>query len=129
MSIKVEYTDLDGRITEAEVYILPEYNVGASSPVRTGPNGKIPNSLIPPSAEHEIHYLTQDQIDNSRIILSKTPVYNSIRFIPDGALPQRNSIDFAYRGLDNSVAWDGLELDGFLELGELVEIFYQSTNN
>jgi len=135
MTAKFEYTDIDGRIKEAEAFILPDYSNPSPiyRPVMTGANGKVDPSIIPTGAgqvpvfnERELVQITPQQILAKKIILSKVPIYNSIQFIPEGALPQRNSVDFSYRESDNSITWANLGLDGVLEENEWIEITYET---
>lgn len=69
--------------------------------------------------------LSSLNISQKKIILSNTPKSSeSLRFQPDGGLDQRLGIDYSVFG--NEISWDGLELDGFLEVGEKIRIIYKS---
>ena len=67
--------------------------------------------------------LTAQQISNKEIILTITPsVPGAVTLVPEGGIPQVNGIDFEVSG--NILSWEGLGLEGFLELGELLIIQY-----
>ena len=122
MSKFFEYTDENGVVREAEAFIVEDFTVTkkANAPLKLGPDGYLDPSLINPTKDYGIKHisesftLTQLQIDSKKIILSNIPV-STVNLVPDGALPQRNSIDFVYQESDNSVSWASLGLDGFLE--------------
>jgi hypothetical protein len=69
------------------------------------------------------HTLMQADIDSKKVFLTKTPT-SPIKLTPEGALTQRQDIDFRYEGSDNSITWDGLGLEGFLEVGEVITISF-----
>ena len=63
--------------------------------------------------------LTQENIDSKNIVLPATPFYpNNVSLTPEGGIIQRNSID--YNIVDNILSWNGLGLDGYLEVGETI---------
>ena len=71
----------------------------------------------------ESFLLNQENIDNRRIVLSKQPAdYGDVIFFPEGGIAQRNQIDFSVSL--NVVSWEGLGLDGFLEVDDVVQITY-----
>jgi hypothetical protein len=71
----------------------------------------------------ESFLLNRENIDNKTIVLSKQPSdYENIIFYPEGGIPQRNQIDFNISL--NIVSWEGLGLDGFLEIDDVVQITY-----
>jgi hypothetical protein len=71
----------------------------------------------------ESFLLTQENIDSKSITLLKEPSNsNDIVFFPEGGIRQRNSIDFNVT--ENILSWDGLGLDGFMEVDDVVNITY-----
>jgi hypothetical protein len=67
--------------------------------------------------------LTQQHLDNKQIVLAITPsVPGAVTLVPDEGIPQVNGKDFEVTG--NILSWEGLGLEGFLELGELLIIQY-----
>ena len=67
--------------------------------------------------------LTQTNIDDKQIILAQNPSNpNCVRFLPVGGIEQINGIDFEV--VNNVVQWDGLGLDNFLEIGDIILIYY-----
>lgn len=67
--------------------------------------------------------LTQQHINDKSITLVKEPTSpDSVMFRPEGGLAQVNGIDFdVYL---NVISWDGLGLDNFLEVNEVINITY-----
>lgn len=71
----------------------------------------------------ETFVLTPTQIAEKKIVLSLAPTMpNKVRFLPHGGIDQIYQNDFIVVGKE--VRWTGLGLDGFLEVGETVSIFY-----
>ena len=69
--------------------------------------------------------LSNTEITNKKFTLDHAPLFSeTIQFIPDGGITQRYGVDFTVTG--NDVSWSGLELDGFLESGDQVRVFYIS---
>lgn len=67
--------------------------------------------------------IAQDHLDNKRIVLLKAPVNpESVTFLFQSGIHQINGLDFSVIG--NEVTWDGLGLDGFIEIGDVVIIQY-----
>jgi len=67
--------------------------------------------------------LTQSDIDNKFVTLSRTPlVFDAVMVNIDGGIPQINGIDFIVDG--NKISWNGLGLDGFLEETDVLIIQY-----
>jgi hypothetical protein len=67
--------------------------------------------------------LTGGMISAKKIPLNKTPVVPSaVQLIPDGGIPQRFGVDYTVSGA--TLSWDSLQLDGFLETNEVVDVFY-----
>lgn len=130
MSQFFTYRDADGVIREAEAFETLDYTTikEPNKPLMTLPSGFIDSSLINPAGEvkskTELIVLTQANIDGKKIPLSSTPIYSTFTLVPEGALPQRNGIDFVYVESDNSISWAGLGLDGFLEINETLEVTY-----
>jgi hypothetical protein len=131
MSARFTFTDNFGRVKEVEAFTVLDFSTTKKpgAPLRLDENGFLDPSLIDPQRDYglkhrvEIFTLTQSQIDSKSIPLSDIPV-SPVSLIPDGALPQRNYIDFMFIESDNSLTWAGLGLDGFLEVGETLEVSY-----
>lgn len=67
--------------------------------------------------------LTQNDIDNKFVTLSRTPlVPDAVILNIDGGIPQINGVDFVVLG--NKISWSGLGLDGFLEETDVLIIQY-----
>ena len=67
--------------------------------------------------------IVQDHLDNKRIVLANTPVNpESVTFLFQSGIHQINGLDFIVVG--NQIQWDGLGLDGFIELVDLTIIQY-----
>lgn len=67
--------------------------------------------------------LTRESIDSRRLLLSKEPENTqNITLIPEGGIEQVNGIDFIILGRE--VSWLNLGLDGFLEVGEFINVIY-----
>ena len=68
--------------------------------------------------------LDASAISSKKITLASLPKDNEgIRFIPLGGLDQRLGID--YNVTSSDIIWNGLTLDGFLEVGDNIRIIYQ----
>lgn len=75
------------------------------------------------SGNVEVRVLTQEEIDEKRIILSAIPSNPmSVILTPEGGPAQRNTIDFDVVG--SMVSWDNLGLDTFLEVNEVLLVQY-----
>ena len=75
------------------------------------------------SGNLEVRLLTQEEIDEKRIILNATPSNPmSVILTPEGGPPQRNTIDFEV--VESTVSWDNLGLDSFLEVNEVLLVQY-----
>lgn len=70
----------------------------------------------------ESFLLTQENIDNKNIVLSKEPASNDVIFFPEGGIAQRLGIDFSVSL--NIISWENKGLDGFLEVDDVVQITY-----
>lgn len=89
--------------------------IGPQGP--TGPQGPMRSLNI------EIVTLTSTMISNKRFNLQTAPIEpNKIELTPIGGVPQIYGIDYVYSG--GYVSWDGLGLDGFLELDEQIIVKY-----
>lgn len=68
--------------------------------------------------------LTAQNISDKFITLSLEPENPSqVTVVPQGGPHQKYGIDFVIID-DNKISWDGLGLDGFLEVGEHIFISY-----
>jgi hypothetical protein len=74
----------------------------------------------------ETFVLTEQDIENKHVFLSKVPISGSLTLVPDGGIAQRKDIDFRVEG--SKVDWAGASLDGFLEEGEVLQINYLFTD-
>lgn len=69
--------------------------------------------------------LTLSDISAKKVVLSHAPLFpEGVLFLPDGGITQRYGVDFTV--VSNEIRWNGLELDGFLEEGEIINIVYLS---
>ena len=67
--------------------------------------------------------LTEAHVLEKKFALSFIPkAPESVRFVPDGGPEQRLGVD--YQVLNSEIIWDGLTLDGFLEVGETIRVVY-----
>lgn len=67
--------------------------------------------------------LTEAHVLEKKFALSFTPkAREAVRFVPDGGPEQRLGIDYEVTG--NEILWNGLTLDGFLEIGETIRVVY-----
>jgi hypothetical protein len=75
-------------------------------------------------AKREIITLTQDMIENKSLELSEAPSTElSVQLVPEGGPPQFPGEDFSVTG--NIITWDSLGLDGFLDIGDKLLIYYR----
>lgn len=89
--------------------------IGPQGP--TGPQGPMREIRI------ETITLTAQHIFNKKFPLSNVPQEPlKLELTPIGGVPQVYGIDYAYE--NGNVSWDGLGLDGFLELNEQVIVRY-----
>lgn len=66
--------------------------------------------------------LNESDIDNKYVILSEPPLFpSSVSLLPLGGIPQINGIDFQIIE-GNKLSWEGLGLDNFLEINEMLSI-------
>ena len=71
----------------------------------------------------EVRILTQEEIDNKRVILNEIPSDPmSVVLTPQGGPAQINTVDYEVVGL--MVSWENLGLDSFLEPNEIIVIQY-----
>lgn len=67
--------------------------------------------------------LTQQDIDNKFVTLSPTPLVSSaVLLTPEGGIPQTYGIDYVVVG--NQLRWEGLGLDNFLDLTDVLIVQY-----
>lgn len=67
--------------------------------------------------------LTPEMITAKKVTLQQVVTFNkNLQLIPDGGIPQRYGVDYVAQG--NIVSWDGYELDGFFEAGEIIDVLY-----
>lgn len=67
--------------------------------------------------------LTEQDIQNKYITLNFTPLDESkVILTPEGGISQVNGVDFEISG--NNVIWDGLGLDNFLEVNDVLVVQY-----
>lgn len=71
----------------------------------------------------EAFTLTQADILQKKITLQYLPKSSqAVRFVPDGGPEQRLGVDYIVTG--SEIIWNGLTLDGFLEIGETIRVIY-----
>lgn len=71
----------------------------------------------------DIFILSAINISEKKLKLTKTPrLPSSVSVLPDGGIEQRMNID--YNLVIDEIVWDGFELDGFLEEGEIIRVTY-----
>lgn len=66
--------------------------------------------------------LTNFHIENKRVQLPEIPLNNNIILTPSGGIPQIMGVDFILNS--NLIIWEGLGLDGFLEVDDYLIIQY-----
>lgn len=67
--------------------------------------------------------LTEAHVLEKKFTLSFTPkAREAVRFVPDGGPEQRLGVDYEVQ--NNEILWNGLTLDGFLEIGETIRVVY-----
>lgn len=85
--------------------------------------GGFPLGSIGGSTFVESFTLTQQDIDNKKVTLSTEPFFpNTVTLTIVGGISQVNGIDFEVIGSD--ISWDGLGLDNFLEINDILIIHY-----
>ena len=71
----------------------------------------------------EAFTLTENHILEKKIALQYPPKSaQAVRFLPDGGPEQRLGVDYIVSG--SEIIWNGLTLDGFLEIGETIRVIY-----
>lgn len=73
--------------------------------------------------EYELITLTQENIDNKSITISRAPLsenFISVEII--GGITQLYGVDYEVAG--TTLSWDGLGLDGFVEVGDIIVVNY-----
>jgi hypothetical protein len=69
--------------------------------------------------------LSENAISLGKVTLEKTPVDSeSVRLVPLGGIDQENGSDFIVQ--DNELIFKNLGLDGFLEVDEIIYVYYTS---
>lgn len=68
--------------------------------------------------------IQQEHLDNKKITLTKPPVsWEKIRVAPEGGPNQIFYKDFIIQN-DSDLVWDGLGLDGLLDIGDVLVVEY-----
>lgn len=68
--------------------------------------------------------ITQEMLDEKRVVLGDIPSSpDTVQLIPSGGPMQFAGIDYSILG--SSISWDGLGLDGVIELGDEILIYYK----
>jgi hypothetical protein len=76
----------------------------------------------------QIVTLTEENILTKQLILNTIPVNsNLVQLTPVNGIPQLNSVDFQVNL--NILSWNGLGLDGFLEVGDILIIEYRNSTD
>ena len=105
-----QYDDESGHEYD-ETYPAPHPTDGSGGILESGP------------LKYDRFVLTVQHIETKQVQLSaKVTRSRSVIFLPEGGIPQFPNIDF--KTDCNRLYWDGLGLDGFLEVGEAVHIYY-----
>lgn len=78
-------------------------------------------SLAGEVKQPELIVLKQSDIDNKYIKLKKRP-YNDLRLVNEEGLQQILGLDFRLN--IDTIEWDGMHLDGQLEEGETLAVYY-----
>lgn len=69
--------------------------------------------------------ITAEHISDKKILLSKLPITpTAVRLVPEGGIEQLNTIQFRVNG--QYLMWDGLGLDGHMEVGQKFYVFYNA---
>jgi hypothetical protein len=67
--------------------------------------------------------ITETHVSEKKFTLGFTPkAREAVRFVPDGGPEQRLGVDYDVIG--SEIIWNGLTLDGFLEVGEVIRVTY-----
>lgn len=77
-------------------------------------------------AEKETFTINNYSIQAKELFLKENPMPNSVRFSVLGCLDQVEGEGFYVEG--NSIKWDNFGLDGFLDIGDIVQIHYTYYN-
>jgi hypothetical protein len=136
---------LDGEIvfdTELQKFYGGDGVTVGGLPVGVGiPEGGDPGSLLAKSSsvdfdtewisqdslsqewQTEAFTLTEAHILEKKIALQYQPKSaQAVRFLPDCGPEQRLGVDYIVSG--SEILWNGLTLDGFLEIGETIRVVY-----
>lgn len=67
--------------------------------------------------------ITTEMVESKSLTLTKSPLpsYNVV-ILPRGGCPQFSNEDFTVEGL--TLSWDGYDMDGLLEAGDIVQVDY-----
>lgn len=116
----------DSGSSVGNVKLLTEY-LGNNSPdikqdvklrIRLASLSKL-TQAIESSTEPDILTIGQEDIDNKYVTLSLSPSSpNSVSLTFLEGIEQQNGVDFIVQG--NILSWDGLGLDGFIEVGDVI---------
>lgn len=104
---------------EGHLSSIDEYSI-----VRTYAEGTNIAAVIPTSTEpfrptlHDLYV--------KKFVLPHNPIPGTIRFTMSGCLDQIENQGFYVDG--NSIRWDNMGLDGFLDETDLIQIFYSYYN-
>ena len=109
--------------TFSEIGTIAIHNTGIEGNIwlKTGNNPQDWYSLVGEVKSPEIVTLKKSHITNKNIKLKKKP-YNDLRLVNEEGLQQILGMDFRLNV--DTIEWDGMQLDGQLEEGEILAIYY-----
>lgn len=109
--------------TLSEIGTIAIHNTGIAGNIwlKTGVSPKDWYSLVGEVKSPEIIELSGLDIANKYIKLKKKP-YNDLRVVTEEGLQQILGMDFRLNV--DTIEWDGMQLDGQLEEGEILAIYY-----
>lgn len=112
----------------------PTGPVGPIGPI--GPQGEIgPQGAVGPQGvsadpigfKNEIFLLNQQMVSEKKLYLSKTPIEESVVFIPAGGPTQIQNVDFSVT--ENCISWLDMGLDGTLDESDKIIVYYHWSRN
>lgn len=126
MAQKLLFIDTEtGRTTEVESFVMEDFlRGGANSPVMTGASGYISSNIVPATPPQvDVVTLTLQNINSKKLTLSSVPPNPLVATVQPGGGPvQIYGIDFKIE--ENFLIWEGLGLDNFLELNDILVVHY-----
>ena len=105
--------------SEGHLSSIDEYSV-----IRTYAEGTNISAVVPTSTEP--FRPTLHNLYVKEFVLDHAPIPGTVRFTMSGCLDQIENQGFYVDG--NSIRWDNMGLDGFLDETDLIQIFYSYYN-